>query len=500
MSELSKYRLLEILPGTFVWATFLFALVFSFIKPIWVIVFILIYVFYWLVRLFYMQIFLFIGFYRFRQAAKIDWQQKISTLPGVNSLYHAIFFPTYKEPYEVLHTSLAALAKSQYPYMKERFIVILAGEEGDKENFLKITKRLEEDFKESFFHFLITVHPRGVPGELPGKGSNTAYAGRELKKFIDEHRIPYSDVLVSNFDADTQVHHQFFSYLTYVYFQHPRRQRASYQPLPLFNNNVWEAPSFARVVSYSTTFWMMTEQVRPERLFTFSSHAMPFQALVDVGFWQSDIVTEDSRICLQCLQHYDGNYEVVPLYIPVSMDVVVGETVWQTIKSQYVQQRRWAYGVENFPYMVWNFFPNKAMPFLKKFRYMWNQLEGVYSWATAPLMMLIFGRLPLWLLDETERQTTVALNAPHILQILMTVSMVGIVVSALVGTTILPPRPKHIPKRRMLYMLLQWPLIIVSLIVFGSIPSTDAQTRLMLGKYLGFDVTKKIRKLHKSQV
>jgi len=494
MSEYSKYRLLEILPGIFVWATFLFTFVFSFIKPIWVIVFIIIYVFYWLVRLFYMQIFLFLGFYRFRQAAKVNWKEKIENLPGVDHLYHAVFLPTYKEPYEVLRTSLLALKRSQYPSMNERFIVIMAGEEGDKENFLNIAQHLKEDFEKSFFAFLITLHPKGVPGEIPGKGSNTAYAGKELKKFIDERHIPYSDVLVSNFDADTQVHEHYFSYLTSVYFHHPRRQRASYQPLPLFNNNVWEAPSFARVVSYSTTFWMMMEQIRPERLFTFSSHAMPFQALVDVGFWQSDIVTEDSRICLQCLQYYDGDYEVVPLYIPVSMDVVVGETLWETIKSQYVQQRRWAYGVENFPYMVWNFFPNKKMQFAKKFRYMWNQLEGVYSWATAPLMMLIFCRLPLWLLDESERQTTVALNAPHILQILMTVSTVGIIVSAFVGTMILPPRPPHVPKRKMLYMLFQWPLIIVSLIVFGSIPSTDAQTRLMFGKYLGFDVTKKVRK------
>ncbi|MFA5030137.1 MAG: glycosyltransferase family 2 protein [Patescibacteria group bacterium] len=494
MSEYSKYRLLEILPGTFVWATFLLTLIFSFIKPIWVIVFMIVFVFYWLVRLFYMQIFLFLGFYRYRKASQIDWKEKIKNLPGVDHLYHAVFFPTYKEPYEVLHTSLAALRRSQYPCMNERFIVILAGEEGDRKNFLDIVQRLQKDFEKSFFAFLVTVHPKGISGELPGKGSNTAHAGRELKKFIDAKHIPYANVLVSNFDADTQVHEQYFSYLTFVYFHHPRRQRASYQPLPLFNNNVWEAPSFARVVSYSTTFWMMTEQIRPERLFTFSSHAMPFQALVDVGFWQSDIVTEDSRICLQCLQHYDGDYEVVPLYIPVSMDVVVGDTLWETIKSQYVQQRRWAYGVENFPYMVWNFFPNKKIAFVKKFRYMWNQLEGVYSWATAPLLMLIFGRLPLWLLDESERQTTVALNAPHILQILMTVSTVGIIVSAFIGTMLLPPRPSHVPKRRMLYMLFQWPLIIVSLIVFGSIPSTDAQTRLMFGKYLGFDVTKKVRR------
>jgi len=59
---------------------------------------------------------------------------------------------------------------------------------------------------------------------------------------------------------------------------------------------------------------------------------------------------------------------------------------------------------------------------------------------------------------------------------------------------LLPERPKEHKAYKYLYMILQWILVPFTLIVFGSFPATDAQTRLMLGKYLGFHVTEKIRK------
>ena len=75
----------------------------------------------------------------------------------------------------------------------------------------------------------------------------------------------------------------------------------------------------------------------------------------------------------------------------------------------------------------------------------------------------------------------------------MTFGSLGLILNAVLMTIILPKKP--INKHWLVYplMVLEWILIPVTMIIFGSIPATDAQTRLMLGgKYrLGFWVSKK---------
>lgn len=53
---------------------------------------------------------------------------------------------------------------------------------------------------------------------------------------------------------------------------------------------------------------------------TFSSHSMSLRMLIDVGYWQKDIVSEDSRIFLQGLVHYHGRYRVTPIQGPARLD------------------------------------------------------------------------------------------------------------------------------------------------------------------------------------
>lgn len=500
---MTKYRILEIIPATSLWLTFIIAIVLSFFKPLWVIYFIILYDLYWFVRIIYFITHLFISWKKYKEVNKTNWLEKIKNIKtdDYQKYYHLIILPTYKEGLKVFQDTLKGLADNNYDTHK--FIVILTREcaertgQDHEDAFKKAAEILHKEYDDKFYKFETYIHPPVGPGELPGKGAHATWAAKKAKReIIDKDNIPYENIIVSNFDSDTHVYQQYYSRLTYLWMTVDNPHRHSYQPLALYNNNIWEAPSFARVVANSTTFWLMAEKSRPERMFTFSSHSMSFKTLVEVNYWETDIVTEDSRIFLQCFDHFDGNYSVIPMYVPISMDTVMGKNLWETAKGQYKQMRRWAWSVEHFPWMVTHFSNNKKIPWRKKFKYLFNQSEGQYSWATGPIFIMLLGRLPLYIASLHKYEFSVVQNTPFVLETLMSLSMLGIMFSAIINVYFLPARPPKHPKIKWLVMILQWFLIPLTMIFFGSIPALDAQTRLMLGgKYrLGFDVTEKHRK------
>lgn len=490
LSEAQQYRILEMIPGSLVWLTFIGAVVVSFIRPLWAIYFIILFDLYWLLKVIYLSIYLFHSWKKFRNTLKKNWFEILQRQhPKWRNFTHLIFLPTYKEPTVVIDATLNSLQSSNFD--PKQMVVVLAGEERDLQNFKEIVNIMKIKYQNIFADLIYTIHPKNLPNEIPGKGSNLNYSGHELLKWVDKQNIDYKDVIVSSFDIDTRPHPDYFAYLTYKYMTVAKPTRTSYQPLAVYNNNIWDTPAIIRIIAYSTTFWLLTDLARPERLFTFSSHSMSLKMLVDVDFWQKDIVTEDSRIFLQGFCYYDGDYKVEPMYIPVSMNTVYTGSLWQGIKDQYKQMRRWAWGVENFPYQAWYFLKKKNLPLKKGLHYLWNQLEGVYSWAVAPILITILGYLPLYVSSNMDKKTVIAQIAPVVLQIIMNTAMIGLVFSAALTTILMPAKPANKSWWYYLTIPLQWVMFPLCMVIFGSIPATDAQTRLMIGKYLGFWVSEK---------
>ncbi len=501
--EYFLYRFYEFLPGFLAWLTLAGVVVLSFIKPAYVAIFIIIFDVYWFIKTVYLSLHLRAGFNQVRSNIKINWFDRLNKLapdrytpPGVKSwqdIYHLILLPMYKEGPEVVEAALNGIINSNYP--KNKMIVVLAPEErAGKDLNAGLAKEVRAKYQNQFLEFEITEHPKDIEGELAGKGSNIAWAGKHVKKeIIDKMAMPYGRIIVSAFDIDTVVFPEYFGRLTYVYLTANDPLHASYQPVPFYTNNIWEAPSFARVVAFSATFWHTIKQERIESSTSFSSHSIPFQALVDAGFWQANMVSEDSRIFWQCFLRYDGNYRIEPLYYPVAMDANVAVSFWQTMVNVYKQQRRWGYGAENIPYFLFNFHKNKNIPRLKKWRYIFTVLEGFWSWATNAIIIFLLGWLPIVVGGPAFNKTVLSFNLPKLTRGIMTFAMFGLITSAVFSIFILPPRPPKYGRFRHFWMVLQWILFPVTTIIFGALPGLDAQTRLMLGKYMGFWVTPKIR-------
>ncbi len=493
------FRFFEILPGALSWLTIIGGILLAKFAPFWCAIFIIAFSLYWLIKAFYFSFYLKTSYKKLREFQKINWQEKLNKLSkkdfslpidSVDQIYHLIVFPMYKEPVEIVRETFKSLLKCNY--RKDRMIVVLAVEERAGEHGKKVAEAIQKEFGDKFFHFLITFHPKDLPGEIPSKGSNEAWASKKAKELIDQLKIPYEHIIYSSFDVDTYIYPDYFACLTYHYLTTKKPLRTSFQPVPFFFNNIYQVPAISRVFSLSTSFWHIINQEREDKLITFSSHSMPFKALVDVGFKLPNVVSDDSRIFWQCFLFYNGDYRVKPLYYPVSMDANQGKRLLDTLIQIYKQQRRWAYGVGEIPYAFLGFLKNKKIPLRKKFSFGGELLEGHWNWACGSLILLLFGWLPLILGGYQFTQTLFAYNLPRIVGRILTVAMIGLFSSIYYSFYLLPKKPNK-KKPNVIKVALEWFLLPVSMVFFTSLPALDAQTRWMFKRYMAFWPTPKIR-------
>jgi cellulose synthase/poly-beta-1,6-N-acetylglucosamine synthase-like glycosyltransferase len=486
------FRLFEIVPGFLSWLIILSMVILSFAVPLLAVIFILSFVLFWFLKIFYFSIHLIAGYKKLSNNMKADWLGMIKAKKNWENIFHLIIVPMHKEPLEIVASVFESLEKSDYP--KEKMIVVLACEEAARESVLETADVLQKRFGKSFFRFIQTWHPADIEGELAGKGSNETWAAKISEDEIRKMGIPFDRVIFSSLDADTCVYPKYFSCLTYNYLTCEKPERTSFQPIPLYLNSIWQAPAFSRVFSFSATFWHTMNQGRPDKLVTFSSHSMSFKTLIDVGFKQTNIVSDDSRIFWQCFLKYNGDYSVFPLHYPVSMDANFAEGFLKTTANIYKQQRRWAYGACEIPYFFFGAWKRGNISLKKMIAFGIELIEGHVSWAVASFIVLFSGWLPLAFGGEEFSHSLVSYHLPLVISRIMTFSNIGLISSVYFSFLLLPPKPVNYGNFKYLFFALSWLFLPITMIAFGSLPALDAQTRLMFGKYMGFWPTEKIRR------
>lgn len=493
-----KYkRLFEVLPGTISWLLVFFPVILAFFSPLAFTVYMTFFITYWLVRVFIMSYRLVKGYKNYRTEMKTDWLKKLDSLDkgkyDWQKLYHLVIVPTYKEDISILRSTINSVKNSLYPM--DKIVFILATEERDKDRALTYSKILKEEFGKVFFHFDSFLHPKDLPGEVIGKGGNITFSAQQVLPFFKKKNIPFENVIVTTMDADNMVDKKYFADLSYKYITDNDPVHKSFQPIPMFFNNIWDVPMLNRLIAMGSSFWQLVVTTRPSRLRNFSSHAQSLEALVRVDFWSTKTIVEDGHQFWRTYFKFNGRHEVVPMYTPIYQDAVLADNFIDTMKEQYLQKKRWSWGVSDIPYVMEHTFKDHRIPFFDKWANALILWEAHISWSTTSLVLATSAWIPI-LFDQRFRISIAAYSFPSIYPKFLIIGWVGMIVTLIISTLLLPPRRG---KKPILRLALDWiltPLVLpVSNIFFSSFPAFESQTRLMFGKYLEvFRVTVKSTK------
>jgi cellulose synthase/poly-beta-1,6-N-acetylglucosamine synthase-like glycosyltransferase len=512
----ARYRFFEILPGALSWTMLFIPLILSLINVTFAAVFILIYLLVNFTRAVAAAIRALHGYSLLRKHVTYDWRQFVAELQAgevddpkairpkwhysnllrlsvqpmqikPDEVLHAVIVATYNEAREVLEPTIKSLLASDYDMKK--VIFILAYEERGGERVAKQSHELVEEYAAEFYHAMAIMHPKNIPGELIGKGGNVTYAGRELKKWLETKKIDPLRVVVTTLDSDNRPDKKYLPTLTYAYCSCPDPIRAAFQPISVYNNNIWDAPAPMRVLATGNSFFHIVGSLRPHSLRNFSSHAQGMASLIETDFWSVRTIVEDGHQYWRSYFRFDGDYRVYPLNVPIYQDAVLSDTYRRTLKAQFVQLRRWTYGASDIAYIVdKGFFHKNKVPRFGLWARVLRSIEGHVTWAAGPILVLVGGFVP----SLVHPQSLAANELPLIVSKVQTFALLFGLATIFICLKTLPPKPERYKRHRTLFMVLQWAYLPLTTIVYNSFAAFYSQTRLMLGKYMDkFDVTEK---------
>lgn len=521
------YRFFEMVPALLSYGMLLLLVVLSLISPLAAAIYLLLVIITMLIKAVGIGVHTITGRNRLHKAQLVDWHRRLQQLeepvasykvertvsstgfgfathkdnlrlvaadpaiyPKPSSLYNAVIIAAYNESYEVLEPTIQSVADTTYD--NDHLIVILAYEQRGGAEIKRTATTLQRKYAKQFKAFHVVEHPSNLPDEIVGKGANITYAGQFLKQWLDKQKIAYEKVIVTTLDSDNRPHATYFDYVTYEYIVHLDRQNLSYQPISLFLNNIWDAPAPMRVLATGNSFWNIISAMRPHTLRNFASHSQPMAALVGMNFWSKRSIVEDGHQYWRSYFYFKGDYSVTPIYVPIYQDAVLSDTYRKTLKAQFIQLRRWGYGASDVPYVATRIFTrHRQVPFGAGFARLVRLIDGHVTLASIAILVAVGGWVPLLVNSQASRDIA-AHQLPEIVSRIQQVAMIGLFITVFLGFKMLPPRPARYKRRRSLWMLLQWGLMPITSVVYGAASAYNAQTHLLLGKYLDkFDVTEK---------
>ena len=395
---------------------FLFLIIITWIYSFYKINTLLFYIFFWIIIIFYSWwlirwfeyvILLILWYIRYKwyqklnllnifnwnakgKQEKIIYNQYLKSNKKIDDLYHWVIIPTFCDPYIMLKDSFESIKNSNYD--NKKIILTLAWEQADEKKFKKIEERFLKEYSDIFFHVNTTLHPKWVDWELQGKGSNVTYAAKNTYKKILDLWIKEDDILVSVMDSESIIQDTYFNAISLEYCLTPQdmQDKTIYQPMLFLFNRFFSAPFFSKVISLSTTFYILAASIKWIWTRAQAVQAQSLKSLLQTDFYSVETITEDGHQYYRTYCAFNWKFQVKAVYTYVLLEPVIWQNLFESIKLQYNQIKRWAHGALDLPYIIICFFKNKKLPKLRTLYEIFWLMESSVLWSSLQFILFFW--------------------------------------------------------------------------------------------------------------
>eukprot|EP00340_Litonotus_pictus_P001142 CAMPEP_0170518586 /NCGR_PEP_ID=MMETSP0209-20121228/4243_1 /TAXON_ID=665100 ORGANISM="Litonotus pictus, Strain P1" /NCGR_SAMPLE_ID=MMETSP0209 /ASSEMBLY_ACC=CAM_ASM_000301 /LENGTH=280 /DNA_ID=CAMNT_0010804209 /DNA_START=248 /DNA_END=1087 /DNA_ORIENTATION=+ len=247
----------------------------------------------------------------------------------------------YKEPLELILHSIENLKTLSHSKEVELLVCLEEGTPDKEDKIEAIRKDHSMHFKE--LHF--SVHPKKVPGEIPGKCSNMNFGLRSMVKYLKANNQDFDpkDYLLTSFDIDTKFDK---NYINVLVSQAKELEEAGtlyetiFQPVLYYNWCLENRIILTRITALLRNAMIMGA-LTPLNINHMSVCSISLELMIEGDFVHPFYQMDDIISYIKWQIKTEKSLNLVALLSPTVSGVPTGKNYCNEIDEWYVQAKRW---------------------------------------------------------------------------------------------------------------------------------------------------------------
>jgi len=281
---------------------------------------------------------------KMRRATEVDWSAMATEKYGqsaVAGIQQIFVLPAFKEPLDLLENTIQTVANQTVA----NTIVMVVSLEEKAPMHAETRAKLELKFGQSFSRFIVTMHPKGLEGEILGACSNRKWGvRRSLQILEEEHGFKGDDnTLITVCDSDTVFHESYAECLVHGFLSDPDRLDICYQSPLFYNMGLDTSYFFTRVIAILRSFLMVGFLI-PMNINTMSIYSIPLALLKKSNFFHPGYQMDDIIFTLSAMQAIGKHVSIRQIDVPALSGPTCGETLGEEFAEWVKQAKRWTIG------------------------------------------------------------------------------------------------------------------------------------------------------------